>query len=32
MLEIGRKMARNYPFSTLSVTGIKKPLDYQGVF
>jgi hypothetical protein len=24
-------MARNNPFATLSVMGIKKPLDYQGV-
>ena len=31
MLEIGRKIARNYPFATPSVTGIKKPLDNQGV-
>jgi hypothetical protein len=25
------KMARKNPFATLSATGIKKPLDYQGV-
>jgi hypothetical protein len=31
MLEIGRKMARNNPFATLGVTGIKKPLENQGV-
>ena len=24
-------LARNNPFATLSATGIKKPLDYQGV-
>ena len=31
MFEIGWKMARNNTFATLSVTGIKKPLDNQGV-
>ena len=35
MLEIGQtmgyEMARKCRFATLSVTGIKKPLDYQGV-